>query len=256
MSTRCFALAIRARCWRSAASLGAEVTRVDIQRREDVLGGKSFGSAGPYEKLIGRVHFAVDPDNPRNKIIVDLDKAPKNAAGQGRVLVGPLHHQAERPGARQRRRLLRHRQSREQAAAPCVQPRRRIGRSHHRSRFRRCLPAASRATRSWPSAGSSTCAKGKGLVGFERRSRPTTAQPITGWVKMWFISEQAGAVVRVRGERLQHLRVSAARSRQPEIPAHRARGHLAPVAADPARRVAVRAGSRTASRFPTRSGSR
>jgi hypothetical protein len=64
------------------ASSRAEVTRVDIQRREDVLGGKSFGSVGPYEKIVGKVYFAVDPDNPHNKIIVDLDKAPKNAQGK------------------------------------------------------------------------------------------------------------------------------------------------------------------------------
>ena len=60
-----------------------EVTRVEISSRQDVLGGKSFGSAGPYEKLIGKVYFAIDPKNPRNKIIADLDKAPMNA--QGRV---------------------------------------------------------------------------------------------------------------------------------------------------------------------------
>lgn len=61
-------------CW-------AEVTRVDVERREDVLGGAAFGAAGPYEKIIGKVHFAVDPSNPRNTIIVDLDRAPKNAQG-------------------------------------------------------------------------------------------------------------------------------------------------------------------------------
>jgi hypothetical protein len=67
----------------AAAPLGAEVTRVEIQRREDVLGGRSFGSAGPYEKLVGKAYFAVDPNNPHNKVIADLDKAPRNA--QGRV---------------------------------------------------------------------------------------------------------------------------------------------------------------------------
>ena len=60
----------------------AEVTRVEIQRHEDVLGGKSFGNVGSYEKLVGRVYFTVDPDNPHNKIIVDLDKAPRNAQGK------------------------------------------------------------------------------------------------------------------------------------------------------------------------------
>src|SRR6266852_5514933 len=64
------------------SSSRAEVTRVDIQRREDVLGGRSFGNAGSYEELVGKVYFAVDPDNPHNKIIVDLDKAPKNAQGK------------------------------------------------------------------------------------------------------------------------------------------------------------------------------
>ena len=60
-----------------------EVTRVEISGHQDVLGGKSFGTVGPYEKLSGKVYFAIDPKNPRNKIIADLDKAPKNA--QGRV---------------------------------------------------------------------------------------------------------------------------------------------------------------------------
>src|SRR5262249_2132901 len=65
-----------------ASPVFGEVTGVDIQRREDVLGGKSFGDAGPYEKIVGRVHFAVDPDNPHNTIIADLDKAPRNAQGK------------------------------------------------------------------------------------------------------------------------------------------------------------------------------
>lgn len=66
----------------AAAPAFAEVTKVEIQRREDVLGGKSFGSAGPYEKVVGRVFFAVDPANPHNTIIADLDKAPRNAQGK------------------------------------------------------------------------------------------------------------------------------------------------------------------------------
>jgi hypothetical protein len=64
------------------ASLRAEVTKVVISSRQDVLNGKSFGNTGAYEKLTGKVYFAVDPNNPRNKIIVDLDKAPRNAQGK------------------------------------------------------------------------------------------------------------------------------------------------------------------------------
>ena len=59
----------------------ASVTRLQIDRRETVLGGKPFGAAGPYEKLIGTVHFALDPALPQNLSIVDLTLAPRNAQG-------------------------------------------------------------------------------------------------------------------------------------------------------------------------------
>jgi hypothetical protein len=72
------AIAVVAAC----GALSAEVTRVEITRTEDVLGGKSFGSVGAYEKLTGKVYYAVSPDNPHNKIIVDLDKAPRDSKGR------------------------------------------------------------------------------------------------------------------------------------------------------------------------------
>jgi hypothetical protein len=59
----------------------AGVTRVEISNRQDVLGGQAFGSTGAYEKLSGKVYFAVAPGNPHNKVIADLDKAPRNAQG-------------------------------------------------------------------------------------------------------------------------------------------------------------------------------
>jgi Alpha/beta hydrolase domain len=59
----------------------AEVTRFDIARREVVLNGAPFGAAGPYEKLVGTVHFALDPSRPANAGIVDLALAPRNARG-------------------------------------------------------------------------------------------------------------------------------------------------------------------------------
>jgi hypothetical protein len=64
------------------AALRAEVTRVEITSRQDVLSGKAFGNVGAYEKLSGTVYFSVDPNNPHNKIIVDIDKAPRNAQGK------------------------------------------------------------------------------------------------------------------------------------------------------------------------------
>jgi hypothetical protein len=64
------------------AMVRAEVVRVAIANKQDVLNGKAFGAVGAYEKLVGKIYFAVDPKNPHNKIIADLDKAPKNAQGK------------------------------------------------------------------------------------------------------------------------------------------------------------------------------
>ena len=64
------------------ATARGEVTQVEITSQQDVLGGKAFGSVGAYEKLIGKVHFAVDPNNPRDSAIADIDKAPRNAQGK------------------------------------------------------------------------------------------------------------------------------------------------------------------------------
>jgi len=65
----------------SAAS-PARVVRVEITSRSDIQDGKPFGNVGPYEKILGRVYFAVDPANLHNRQIVDLDKAPRNAQGE------------------------------------------------------------------------------------------------------------------------------------------------------------------------------
>lgn len=61
----------------------AEVARVDVSRREDVLSGRIYGDVGAYEWIQGRAHFTLDPLDKRNGDIVDLDRAPRNA--QGRV---------------------------------------------------------------------------------------------------------------------------------------------------------------------------
>src|SRR5262245_16880129 len=66
----------------SAAPLSAEVVRIEVQSRSDLVGGQPFGAPGPYEKIAGKVFFAVDPNVPANKIVTDLDKAPRNAAGK------------------------------------------------------------------------------------------------------------------------------------------------------------------------------
>jgi hypothetical protein len=70
---RALLLAIILICFASSAS--AHVTRVEITSRTDVLDGKSFGDAGPYERITGRVYFTVAVANIHNQGIVDLANA-------------------------------------------------------------------------------------------------------------------------------------------------------------------------------------
>ena len=64
-----------------AAVSPAALVRIELSERSDVLRGKSFGPAGPYERLIGKAYFAVDPANPANRIISDIDKGPRDEKG-------------------------------------------------------------------------------------------------------------------------------------------------------------------------------
>jgi hypothetical protein len=58
-----------------APKLLARVTRVEITSRTDVLEAKPFGDSGPYERISGRVYFAVAIANIHNQRIVDLSNA-------------------------------------------------------------------------------------------------------------------------------------------------------------------------------------
>jgi hypothetical protein len=82
VSFRRYALFVLALLAALAQPARAEVSRVEVISKQDVLGGKSYGSVGAYERLIGKIYFAIDPNNPHNKMIADLDKAPKNAQGK------------------------------------------------------------------------------------------------------------------------------------------------------------------------------
>src|SRR3984957_5308945 len=62
-------------CFMSPLSLSAKVTRVEIKSRTDVLSGQSFGSAGPYERITGRVYISLAISDEHNRRIVDLGNA-------------------------------------------------------------------------------------------------------------------------------------------------------------------------------------
>ena len=56
-----------------AVPAGAQVTRLEITSRE---------VAGDFERIKGSAHGEVDPNDRRNRIIQDLDLAPRNARGR------------------------------------------------------------------------------------------------------------------------------------------------------------------------------
>src|SRR5260370_39369938 len=56
------------------ACVRAAVTRVEIASRADY-------SIGNYERITGKVYFAVDPKLAANQIITDVGLAPKNDKG-------------------------------------------------------------------------------------------------------------------------------------------------------------------------------
>ncbi len=58
------------------------ITMLIIDRVESpTFEGRVFDEVGPYEKLIGRAFGEVDPNDPLNQVIVNLDKAPRNVRG-------------------------------------------------------------------------------------------------------------------------------------------------------------------------------
>ncbi len=65
-----------------ASPVTAEVTGVKVESRTVVANGQSFGATGQYEKLVGRIEFAIDPADAHNKVIADLPYATKGAGGR------------------------------------------------------------------------------------------------------------------------------------------------------------------------------
>ena len=59
----------------------ARVTKFVIEERVPFASGTEWGQAGSYERLKGTVFMEVDPADPLNSVIVNLDRAPRNARG-------------------------------------------------------------------------------------------------------------------------------------------------------------------------------
>ncbi len=65
-----------------SVSIEARVTRIVIEQKQSpAYEGKAFGSVGQYEILSGKAYGELDPKDPHNTIITDLQFAPRNARG-------------------------------------------------------------------------------------------------------------------------------------------------------------------------------
>jgi len=82
---------------------GATVSRLTVESRQDVLGGRAFGAAGSYEKLTGTMELTLDPANPANAAIVDLSRAKKDATGR---ILASANFMVLRPKAMPRERAV------------------------------------------------------------------------------------------------------------------------------------------------------
>ncbi len=65
----------------AALPAGARVTEIHTTAVEPFAGGTAFGEAGAYERVRGTYRGELDPADARNRVIVNLDKAPRNAKG-------------------------------------------------------------------------------------------------------------------------------------------------------------------------------
>jgi alpha/beta hydrolase family protein len=59
----------------------ARITQITITNSGIAFGGHSFAGVGQYEFITGIATGEVDPNNPQNSVITDIQLAPKNAAG-------------------------------------------------------------------------------------------------------------------------------------------------------------------------------
>src|SRR5215471_1979736 len=76
-------LALSAGAVLAASPADARVTKIQITSKElPIFGGYAFKGVGPYEKIVGKAFGELDPNDPKNAVIVDIQLAPRNANGK------------------------------------------------------------------------------------------------------------------------------------------------------------------------------
>src|SRR6188474_1072429 len=67
----------------AVAPAEAHIRKIQIGVRESpTFGGYSWPGVGHYEKIAGKAFGELDPKDPKNAVIVDLQLAPRNARGK------------------------------------------------------------------------------------------------------------------------------------------------------------------------------
>ena len=67
----------------AASAADARITKIRIVTKESpTFGGYAFKGVGQYEKLVGKAYGELDPNDPKNSVIVDIKLAPRNARGK------------------------------------------------------------------------------------------------------------------------------------------------------------------------------
>ena len=67
----------------AAPTADARITRIQVTSKQSpTFGGYEFKGVGAYEKIVGTAFGELDPKDPKNAVIVDIQLAPKNANGK------------------------------------------------------------------------------------------------------------------------------------------------------------------------------
>ena len=77
-------LALAAGMVMAAPAAEARITRVEIdatRSQSPTFGGYTWPGVGQYEKIVGKAYGEVNPHDRQNRVIVDIELAPRNARG-------------------------------------------------------------------------------------------------------------------------------------------------------------------------------
>src|SRR3954471_24358762 len=65
------------------STVDARLVKFVVSSKESpTFGGYSWPGVGQYEKLVGTAYGELDPNDPKNAVIVDIQLAPRNASGK------------------------------------------------------------------------------------------------------------------------------------------------------------------------------